>query len=647
MRIMKWNISIIIILSASYATLSGQTDYIWFDVTDRLGIISPERLPPSDHYRLPEAFDGNVLPFDFDRDGDLDLLITYGPHTADSLYSGLNRFYRNDDTVWTDITAETGLSHFPPAANATAGDVDGDGYLDLYLCLFGTDRFLHNDSGMVWIDITDSVGLSNDSWATDAVFIDANRDGYLDIYVANYIAYTGTDTLICIDPVRRRRTMCDPLLYDPVPNRLFINDSSGHFIEMTDSLGLADTTSRSLGIELFDANCDGYLDLLVLSDRSPNLIYINTDSGFVEQGILSGLAVTPNGLDPAWTYASSFDSRLDGCTDLIFHDRDNNITVMLNDGKGLFFEGHYQTGIFQPRLPYQAVTSIAADIDFNGSPDLLLSGWRNIPVRNITADTAAADSTGEHIEWHEEVLTESVIRILLSDANYIYQPVEMPGSMVLDTVLLIPRRTRSAIPDTIRDYPAGELIGPEDMLPLSYEELSRDPLFDPPIGQELSSDPEPDVLFANDSALSIDILDYSGIESGDGIEMDTLRLRQGPKSLVSIDIDHDGVEEIIAGYTVGLFRIWKRKLARTPRFVGLWPQTRDPSIPVIGAEMQVVADRYFRRYMVTDHNPILLYLPRRVRSVEVLVRWPDGNENHYRTPVTNRIYTLTRMIQER
>jgi hypothetical protein len=646
MKVVSWSILFIWILLVPLASLWGQIDYSWYDITDTFGIASPERLPPSGRYGLPEASDGKVIPFDFDQDGDLDLLITYGPHMADSLYLGLNRFYRNDGTVWTDITAATGLSHFPPAANAAAGDVDGDGYLDLYLCLFGSDRFLHNDSGMMWIDITDSVGLSNDNWATEAVFVDANRDGYLDIYVANYIDYSGTDTIVCIDPVRRRRTTCDPLLYDPAPNRLFINDSSGHFTEMTAPYGLADTTSRSLGIELLDANCDGYLDLFVLSERSPNLLYLNTDSGFVEHGLYAGLAVTPGGEDPGWTHTLPFDNDLDGCTDLIFLDRDANITVMLNNGRGLFFAGHFQTGIYRPRFPFKATTAIEADADFNGKPDLILSDRRDTPVRIVAPDTTASDSSAAQEEWHEEVLTESVMRILLSDTDYLYEPIEISRNMVLDTVLLVPQRAAISKVDTTLDFITGELLGPEDLPPSSYEDLLRDPLFDLPVEQDLTTDQESNAMFPDDSVLSIDSLGFIKPEREEYIEMDTLRVRQGPKSLLAVDLDQDGIEEIIAGYSVGLFRIWKRKLARMPRFIGLWPQTRDPSVPVIGTEIQIMSDRYIRQFLITNSNPVLLYLPRKVRSVEVLVKWPDGYENRYRTPITNRIYTLTRMVQE-
>ncbi|MCH7851966.1 MAG: hypothetical protein IIC41_04160, partial [Candidatus Marinimicrobia bacterium] len=54
------------------------------DITDSLGLRTVW-LPRSGEFRPWEAFHGRALPFDFDRDGDLDLLLTAGPRWADSL----------------------------------------------------------------------------------------------------------------------------------------------------------------------------------------------------------------------------------------------------------------------------------------------------------------------------------------------------------------------------------------------------------------------------------------------------------------------------------------------------------------------------------------------------------------------------------
>jgi len=372
------------------ASLHGQTSFRWREISPDLGITSPDRLPPSGLYPLTDNFTGRATPFDYDQDGDLDLLLTFGPHVADSLYSGLNRLYRNDGSIWTDVTAITGLARFPPAGNAVAGDINGDGFLDLYLCLFGTDRLLINENGQRWVDITDSAGVKNDDWSTDAVFFDVNHDGYLDLYIANYIDYPHGGDPVCIDSRTRQRIMCDPMMFDPAPNRLFINDGTGRFQDVTTAMGMLDTTSRSLAVKLLDANSDNRLDLFVLSHRSPNLLYLSTaETGMIEMGFFSGVALAPDGSEPEWSQVSVSDIDYNGHVDLILTSMDSEMLVMLNDGRGQFFEGQYQTGLFQPRFPYKATTIAALDLDFNGTNDLIITdiGYEHLREERVAEDT--------------------------------------------------------------------------------------------------------------------------------------------------------------------------------------------------------------------------------------------------------------------
>ncbi|MEE9466039.1 MAG: FG-GAP-like repeat-containing protein, partial [Candidatus Neomarinimicrobiota bacterium] len=124
---MTWAIFSLVWVLAGPASLSAQLPQGVEDITDTLRIVPPW-LPPSGNFRPWEAFHGQPFPFDFDNDGDLDLLLTAGPRPADSLSLGQNRFYRQDDSGWVDITTQSKLDSIPPASNAAVGDIDGDGY---------------------------------------------------------------------------------------------------------------------------------------------------------------------------------------------------------------------------------------------------------------------------------------------------------------------------------------------------------------------------------------------------------------------------------------------------------------------------------------------------------------------------------------
>ena len=599
---------------------------------------------------MTENFTGRAIAFDFDGDHDLDLLLTYGPQPADSLYSGLNRFYRQDDSAWVDVTAETGLARLPPASNAAVGDIDGDGYLDLYLCLFGKDRLLRNDEGRRWLEVTDSAGIANDLWASEAVFFDANGDGFLDLYVANYVVVHAKDTLVCKDPDTGLSIVCNPLLYDPAPNKLLLNDGTGRFHDATESLGLADTTSRSLGVTLLDANSNGFMDLLVLSDRSPNLLYLNiADSGFVQAGVMSGAALATDGTEPAWNQVLPIDANEDGSPDLLFMRRDGKLTLLLNDGAAHFFEGNYQTGLFQPRFPYTATSAAVLDLDFDGSLDLLLADV-SAPAGEILAppDTLSPDSRPARKMTAAGRGPERKRRMLLSGDDRRYHPVGEFAPMILDTTLLLPRFSGVAPDGPSVDFLArGTFDSP--VVPMLLRDIDPARLKESPAvpepGGTFSGIPEPgpggaDTLVTTTQrslALAVPGADIVGYE-----ELDTLIVRQEAAHYVVADLTGNGIQEIIAVYPVGLFRVWGRILERGPRYLGIWLVAEGPGKVVVGTQLQVTSHGLSRHILVTDANPRVIYLPRRARRVAVALRWPDGHVSRYQTRQLNRYYRLGR-----
>ena len=121
-------------------------------------------------------------------------------------------------------------------SGVAAGDVDGDGLVDLYFCGLDADnRLYRNKGGWKFEDITASAGVAcpgQDS--TGAVFVDIDGDGHLDLLVTSLGGGV----------------------------RLFINDGHGHFTEKTDAAGLR-SQAGSTSMALSDFDGDGDLDLYV------------------------------------------------------------------------------------------------------------------------------------------------------------------------------------------------------------------------------------------------------------------------------------------------------------------------------------------------------------------------------------------------
>ena len=68
------------------------------------------------------------------------------------------------------------------------GDVDNDGFVDIYRTGLTESVLLHNNGNGTFTDITAKSGTANKGgWGVSASFVDIDRDGWLDLYVGNYL----------------------------------------------------------------------------------------------------------------------------------------------------------------------------------------------------------------------------------------------------------------------------------------------------------------------------------------------------------------------------------------------------------------------------------------------------------------------------
>ncbi len=141
--------------------------------------------------------------FDYDNDGDLDVyLVQGGPLRAASSAErgGRDRLYRNDLTIdgtgthrvrLTDVTAASRIEPKGQGMGIAVGDVDNDGWSDIYLTGFGRNQLFRNNGDGTFADISKSSGLGDPAaWSVSASFFDYDRDGLLDLFVGNYLTYS-------------------------------------------------------------------------------------------------------------------------------------------------------------------------------------------------------------------------------------------------------------------------------------------------------------------------------------------------------------------------------------------------------------------------------------------------------------------------
>ncbi len=254
------------------------------------------------------------------------------------------------------------------------GDYDNDGYLDLFVTSYGADTLFKNNGNGTFTDVTREAGVSDALWSTSAAFIDYDRDGNLDLFVANYLDFSPASNKVCHDAVGTR-DYCSPRAYRPVPDRLYHNDGHGRFSDVTESSGVSKADGAGLGVATGDYNGDGWLDIYVANDATPNQLWINRHDGtFVDEGLLSGAALNAAGNPEGSMGIASGDFDRDGDEDLfVTNIVGETFALYVNDGHGNFEDARARTGLAAPTAAFTGFGTDWFDYDNDGWPDLFVA----------------------------------------------------------------------------------------------------------------------------------------------------------------------------------------------------------------------------------------------------------------------------------
>lgn len=276
------------------------------DVTDEAGIRFRHESGARGQKLLPETMGGGCAFIDFDRDGDQDIFLVNscpwpgaeradGPRPTQALYAndGKGRFE--------DVTAAVGLDLVFYGMGVAVGDVDRDGWDDLFVTAVGQDRLLRNVEGKRFEDVGSALGLPEedpDSWSSSAAFLDYDADGWLDLFVCRYIEWSPE-----VDLAQEFQITGIGRAYGPPRNfagtfcRLYRNHA-GKLEDVSRAAGVevrnphtGTPLAKALGVAIHDLEPDGYPDICVANDTVQNLLFRNRRDGtFEETGLETGVA---------------------------------------------------------------------------------------------------------------------------------------------------------------------------------------------------------------------------------------------------------------------------------------------------------------------------------------------------------------------
>ena len=383
---------------------------------------------------IPEAKGGGVAVFDYNGDGLPDIFLVSGAtfeelENPQAPHPHRNKLFRNNgDGTFTDVTEAAGLGSWGWGMGAAAADYDNDGCIDLYVTYFGENKLYHNNCDGTFTDVTAKAGVAAGGWSAGAAWGDYDRDGRLDLYVARYIDFhrqevpTKGDTPYC--QYGGAPVFCGPRGLKPLAGILYHNNGDGTFTDVTrQAFGPHAPESYGFTPLWVDVDNDGWPDLFVACDSTPNLLYHNRRDGtFEEIAASAGCAYSGDGLEQAGMGADFGDYNHDGWLDLyVGHFADDYNTLYRNMGHGIFQDATEQAQILWVKWPLLSWATKFVDFDLDGWPDLFIVNGHVYP---------------EADQWHMDAGYEQHPLVLQNQRNGTFKDV---------TALLGPDLLRKAL----------------------------------------------------------------------------------------------------------------------------------------------------------------------------------------------------------
>ncbi len=361
---------------------TNESKIVFTDVAKSSGITFTNASSADKKY-IVESMNGGAAMFDFDNDGKLDIYLV-NSYSVEAALSKKARppaaLYRNlGDGKFEDVAVKAGVADPGWAMGVSVADYDNDGNDDLYVTCFGPDKLYRNRGKGKFEDVTAKAGVGDARFSTGAAWGDYDRDGDLDLFVANYVDFKLDDLPqfgkgdLC--KYRNVPVQCGPRGLPGAGDTLYRNNGDGTFTDVSKQAKVNDPNGYyGMGVMWTDFDDDGWPDIFVANDATPNYAYRNNHDGtFTEMGLALGVAVDENGVEQGSMGISIGDYDRDGRLDLMitnFADQYNTIYRKQPDGN--FVDLSRATKTADVSMPYVGWGTKFFDYDNDGWLDLLV-----------------------------------------------------------------------------------------------------------------------------------------------------------------------------------------------------------------------------------------------------------------------------------
>jgi hypothetical protein len=215
-----------------------------------------------------------------------------------------------------DVTAEVGLDRLADGQpwfythGCAVADYDRDGWPDLLVTGYGRLALFHNEpdgkGGRRFVEVTREAGLARDDhfWSTSAAWGDLDGDGWPDLYICQYVDWSFANNPPCRGYTTDvARDVCPPRQFGAAPHALYHNvagPDGRRFVDVSREAGLRvppredKDYGKGLGVLFVDVDGDGRPEIYVANDTSGNFLYLNESApgklAFQEKGFNLGVA---------------------------------------------------------------------------------------------------------------------------------------------------------------------------------------------------------------------------------------------------------------------------------------------------------------------------------------------------------------------
>ncbi len=355
---------------------------IFEDVTARTGIDFAYRNGEEANFTtVLESLGGGVAAFDFDGDGKIDLYFPGGGSLDGKEIRGRpGKLYRNlGDMKFQDVSKECGIADLALfyTHGVAVADFDRDGFPDLLVTGWNRVMLLHNEAnpagGRRFVDITAKAGLTDSRWATAAAWGDLDGDGFPDLYVCYYLDWSFANDPVCTG-TGGKRDVCPPQKFKPLQHRIYRNAGDGTFQDKTAQAKLR-PDGKGLGVVIVDADGDGKPDIYVANDGGDNFLYLNRGGfAFEEVGFHAGVATDDNGLYNGSMGVDATDYDGTGRASLWVTNFQGEVHALYrNAGAGRFHHHSQAAGLGRIGRSYVGFGTSFADFDRDGWEDLVIA----------------------------------------------------------------------------------------------------------------------------------------------------------------------------------------------------------------------------------------------------------------------------------